>query len=138
MSTGYDIYKKNLMLHGENARLRKALEAFEKDMEYKLHLSSLVASYEKKLQKLTNALSRTEKQKQKRDELHKQIAARIEELEKKVEDIINKVDKLSDKQKDLAEKTEKAKTKSARKTLFIQSPNQRTVIVSPIGSSQFW
>lgn len=65
MSTGYDIYRENIILHGENARLRKALEAFEKDMEYKLHLSSLVASYEKKLQKLTNALSRAEKQKMK-------------------------------------------------------------------------
>ena len=57
-------YEENLILHAENARLRKIIEAFEQDPAYASHLAKMQASFDAEIRKLSNSLARETKEKE--------------------------------------------------------------------------
>lgn len=62
MADKRSLYEENFIMHSENARLCRKIEAFERDMEYRTHVSELVSSYEARNRKLERALEKERKE----------------------------------------------------------------------------
>ena len=69
-------YEENLILHAENARLRKVIAAFEQDPDYSAHLEKICSEHDAELRKLSRALDKEKKEKERFHKLWQDLVRR--------------------------------------------------------------
>lgn len=69
-------YEENLILHAENARLRKVIAAFEQDPDYSAHLEKICSKHDAELRKLSRALDKEKKEKERFHKLWQDLVRR--------------------------------------------------------------
>lgn len=148
MADKRSLYEENFIMHSENARLCRKIEAFERDMEYRTHVSELVSSYEARNRKLERALEKERKERAryhdlwqeqvKRDRLNRftdediaidDLKAELEELKKVNEQLTVQLQKAEEQIKKLRAQMnrdhENSSIPSSQKPFHKKIPNSR-------------